>query len=59
MSNNIENFFNHEASQSASDRELRRWCIEQVDASTQAEYAIIQAALIYDWVCGKPKADAA
>lgn len=58
----MENFGHHEAAQSTSDHELRRWCIEQVAIRSDiisACHMVEEAEKLYDWVRNKPKADAA
>lgn len=40
-----------------ADRELRRWCIEQTESHGCPEARITQAASLYEWILGKPKAD--
>jgi hypothetical protein len=46
---------------SKADRELRRWCIENVGTkcSLTADGKVAEADKIYNWVRNKPKADAA
>jgi hypothetical protein len=44
---------------SESDRELRRWCVEQVKDKVEASDIVAWASKLYEWVRNQRKANAA